>query len=114
MDHFISFGIMLIIISICMLVAWFKARYEGRKLNYDNWYSSIIQTFEKGCWIKEKGAESRKYKVLGVDETAGEVHLDLYIFNPNSGVYERIRTEMWTLEYVMSELYNNEIIIIKE
>ena len=97
-----------------MLVAWFKVQRENRKLNYDNWYSSIIQIFEKGCWIKEKGAESRKYKVLGVDEAAGEVHLDLYILHPDSGEYKRIRTEMWTLEYVMSELYNNEIIIVEK
>lgn len=113
MDNFISLGIALVIISICVLMAWFKVRREERKLNRDNWYTSIIHTFEKGCWIKDPEEEFKRWKVTGVDESAGEVYLTLYIFYPNSGGQKQITTEMWALEYVMSGLYNNEIIIVE-
>lgn len=89
-------------------------RREKRKLNRDNWYVAILKTLEKGCWIKDPEEEFKRWKVTGVDESAGEVYLTLYIFHPINNSCVAVSTAMWTLEYVMLGLYNNEIIIVEK
>lgn len=114
MNDFISLGTALTVISICMLISWLKMRHEERKLNRDNWYAAILKTLENGCWLKVPEEEFKRWKVTGVDESTGEVYLTLYTFHPKSGEQKQGATEMWTLEYVLSGLYNNEIIIVEK
>ena len=104
----------LILLAITLCVAWIKVRRDSRKLNRDNWYATILKTLEEGCWLKDPEEEFKRWKVTGVDKSAGEVYLTLYIFYPKSGGQKQVTTEMWTLEYVLSGLYNNEIIIVEK
>lgn len=104
----------LVSVAVALGIAWIKVRRDSRKLNRDNWYAAILKTLEEGCWLKSPEEPLERWRVTGVDESAGEVYLIFYTLSPKSGRYEQMATEMWTLEYVLSGLYNNEIIIVEK
>ena len=114
MNNFIPLVVALIMISICVFALWLKMRRKKRTLNRELWYAAILKTLEDGCWLADPEEKYKRWKVTGVNEAAGEVYLTLYRLNPKNGEQKQVTTEMWTLEYVLLGLYNNEIIIVEK
>ena len=113
-SNLLCLGIFLIVVVALLLLTWLKIRREECKLNRDAWYASMLVNFRKGCWVRDINDDAKRYHITGCSEYDNEVYLTTYIYYPDSGGKKKIDTEMWALDYVMSKLYLNELIILED
>lgn len=113
-SNLLCLGIFLIVVVALLFLTWLKIHRERCKLNRDAWYASILVNFRKGCWVCDINDDTKRYHITGCSEYDNEVYLTAYIYYPDSGGKKKIDTEMWALDYVMSKLYLNELIILED